>query len=203
MHRLRAQLARFEDAFPGFRTEIVEGSVVARPVRPCDGRTVRLLWAILEPQLPEGWEVVSGVLFPFDDAHELCPDLAVLPAEAVAENRVAYRADLIELVIEVVSPESARGDYEVKDRQYASRGIPDYLVFDPRQGHVVTLRDPGPGGYRGRDVLPYGGEVTVEAGIGRLTVATSCLPLSPQSPGGGRRTPLPPPPGGPGGGPAS
>lgn len=134
MHRLRAQLARFEDAFPGFRTEIVEGSVVARPVRPCDG---------------------------------------------------------------------VRGDYEVKDRQYAARGIPNYLIFDPRRGHVVSLRNPGPGGYRRRDVFPYGGEVTVEARIGRLTVGTSCLPLSPESPGGGRRTPLPPPPGGPGGGPAS
>ncbi|CAL9302275.1 MULTISPECIES: hypothetical protein [Streptomyces] len=41
MHRLRAQLARFE-------------------------------------------EVVSDVLFPFDGAHELCPDLAVIPAEAGA-----------------------------------------------------------------------------------------------------------------------
>jgi hypothetical protein len=203
MHRLRAQLARFADAFPGFRTEIVEGSVVARPVRPSDGETVRRLWAIVEPRLPEGWEVVSDVLFPFDDTHELCPDLAVIPAEAVDENRLAYPAGLIEFVVEVVSPESARSDYEVKDQQYASRGIPNYLIFDPQQGHVVTLWNPGPGGYRGRDVVPYGGEVTVDARIGRLTVETSRLPLRPESPCGGRRTPPPPPPADPAGGPAS
>lgn len=203
MDRLRAQLARFEDAFPGFRTEIVEGSVVARPVRPFDGATVQRLWAIVEPQLPPGWDVVGDVLFPFDDTHEFCPDLAVIPAEAVAENRIAYPADLIELVVEVVSPESVRSDYEVKDRRYASRGIPNYLIFDPQQGHVVTLWNPGPGGYRRRDVLPYGGEVTVEARIGRLTVETSRLPLILESPGGGTRTPPPLPPGGPAGGPAS
>ncbi|GAP53093.1 hypothetical protein [Streptomyces azureus] len=51
MDRLRAQLTRFEDAFPGFRTEIVEGSVVASPVRPFDGETVQRLWTIVEPAI--------------------------------------------------------------------------------------------------------------------------------------------------------
>jgi hypothetical protein len=183
MDRLRAQLARFEDAFPGFRTEIVEGSVVASPVRPFDGETVQRLWASVEPQLPPGWDVVSNVLFPFDDAHEFCPDLAVIPAEAAAENRSAYPADLIELVAEVVSPESVRNDYEVKNKQYAFGGIPNYLIFDPRKGHVVTLWNPGSDGYRGRDTLPYGGNVTVETKIGRITVDTSRLPVEPESPG--------------------
>ncbi|GGW92407.1 Uma2 family endonuclease [Streptomyces lomondensis] len=184
MDRLRAQLARFEDAFPGFHVEIVEGSVVASPVRPFDGETVQRLWAVVEPQLPPGWDVVSGVVFPFDDAHEFCPDLAVVPADAVAENRIAYPADLIELVVEVVSPESVRNDYEVKNKQYASRGIPNYLIFDPQKGHVITLWNPGPDGYRGRDMLPYGGRVTVETRIGRLTVETSRLPVGPGSGGG-------------------
>ncbi|MFI7019224.1 Uma2 family endonuclease [Streptomyces sp. NPDC050164] len=120
MDRLRAQLARFEDAFPGFRTEIVEGSVVASPVRPSDGETVQRLCAIVERQLPPGWDVVSDVLFPFDDAYEFCPDLAVIPAGAVAENRSAYPADLIELVAEVVSPESVRRDYSPSTPRSAS-----------------------------------------------------------------------------------
>ena len=51
MDRLHAQLSRFEDAFPGFLTEIVEGSVVATPVTPHHGRTIQQLWATAEGQL--------------------------------------------------------------------------------------------------------------------------------------------------------
>jgi Uma2 family endonuclease len=181
MDRLRVQLARFEDAFPGFHTEIVEGCVVASPVRPFDGETVQRLWTIVEPQLPPGWDVVSHVLFPFDDAHEFCPDLAVIPAEAEAGNRSAYPADLIELVAEVVSPESVRRDYELKPRWYASRGIANYLVLDPLKGHVVTMWNPGPDGYRGRDTISYGPELAIDSSLGKLSIPTARLPVDPKA----------------------
>ncbi|MFD9083830.1 PDDEXK family nuclease [Streptomyces erythrochromogenes] len=82
----------------------------------------------------------------------------------------------------VVSPSSVRNDYEaheVKDRAYARRGIPHYLILDPYKAHRVTLGNPGPGGYRGRDTIPYGGEVKVETGIGKLVIDTSGLPVDP------------------------
>ncbi|MFF5481456.1 Uma2 family endonuclease [Streptomyces sp. NPDC012935] len=114
MNSLHAQLARLEDAFPGFRTEIVEGNVVAYPVRPFDGGTVRAIWAAVEPQVAPDWALVSDVVFPFDEGNEFCPDLAAIPAAAAARNRSAYSPDLIEFVAEVVSPESSRRDYELK-----------------------------------------------------------------------------------------
>ncbi|RKT05235.1 hypothetical protein BX286_3227 [Streptomyces sp. 3211.6] len=43
----------------------------------------------------------------------------------------------------------------------------------------TTLWNPGPDGYRGRDVIPYGGTVVVESGVGKLTVDTSGLPVDP------------------------
>lgn len=179
--RLHSQLSKLEDMFPGYLTEIVEGSIVMNPVRPYDGKTIQRVWAMVEGQLPPGWAVVSDVAFPFDDANEFCPDLAVIPAEAEAENRSAYAADLIEFVAEVVSPESIRRDYELKPRWYASRGIANYLVFDPLQGHVTTMWNPGPEGYRGRDTVPYGPELLVHSPLGKLTIHTERLPLDPKA----------------------
>jgi Uma2 family endonuclease len=182
MDRLHSQLSKLEDMFPGYVTEIVEGSIVMNPVRPFHGRSIQRLWAIVEEQLPPGWVVVSDVAFPFDDAHEFCPDIAVIPAEAEAENSSSYAPDLIEFVAEVVSPESVRRDYEVKPRWYASRGIANYLVLDPLKGHVVTMWNPSSDGYLGRDTIRYGPELTVNSPLGKITVPTSRLPVDPKAP---------------------
>ncbi|MFG2882097.1 Uma2 family endonuclease [Streptomyces sp. NPDC048297] len=180
--RLHSQLSKLEDMFPGYVTEIVEGSIVMNPVRPFHGRTIQSFWGIVEPQLPTGWVVVTDVAFPFDDAHEFCPDLAVIPAEAEAENHSSYAPDLIEFVAEVVSPESIRRDYELKPRWYASRGIANYLVLDPLQGHVVTMWNPSPDGYLGRDTVRYGPELTVHSPLGKLVIPTGTLPVDPKAP---------------------
>lgn len=68
----------------------------------------------------------------------------------------------------------------MKNKQYAARGIPNYLIFDLQKGHLVTLWNLGSDGYLERDTLPYGGKVTVETKIGRLTV-TSRLPVDPDA----------------------
>ncbi|SHI08015.1 Uma2 family endonuclease [Streptomyces sp. 3214.6] len=183
LDRLHSQLSKLEDMFPGYLTEIVEGSIVMNPVRPVHGKTIQRVWTIVEGQLPPGWALVSDVAFPFDDDNEFCPDLAVIPADAEAENRSEYSPDLIEFVAEVVSPSSIRRDYEVKPRWYASRGIANYLVLDPLEGHVVTMWNPGPDGYLGRDTLPYGRELTVDSSLGKLMIPTKALPVAPNTVG--------------------
>ncbi|MFE1577367.1 Uma2 family endonuclease [Streptomyces fradiae] len=180
---LHSQLSRFEDMFPGYRTEIVEGNIMMSPVRAFHAKTVRLLWNLLEPQVAPRWQCVSDVAFPFSSDFEFCPDLAVIPAEEEARNLSAYSPDLIELAVEVVSPSSVRNDYEVKDRQYAARGIANYLILDPCKGHLATRWNPGPEGYRGRDLFPYGGKVVVDTAIGSLGIDTSGLPVDPGAPG--------------------
>ncbi|MFZ3472098.1 Uma2 family endonuclease [Streptomyces sp. 4.24] len=177
--RLPSQLSRFEDAFPGHRTELVGGAILATPLRPTDNATVWALWTALEAQLSDEWGFLSDVAVPFDGDNEFCPDLAVVPAAEADKNLSAYPPDLIELAIEVVSPSSVRNDYEVKDRAYARRGIPHYLIFDPYKAQCTTLWNPGPDGYRGRDVIPYGETVTVETGIGKVIVDTAELPVDP------------------------
>ncbi|MEV5339384.1 Uma2 family endonuclease [Streptomyces sp. NPDC052676] len=181
MDRQRARLARFQDAFPGYRTEIVEGNVVACPLQPAHACTVYEVWRRLEPQLGPEWALISDVAIPFAEGFEFCPDLAVIPAAEQKRNLLCYPPDLVELAIEVVSPGSVRHDYEVKDRCYAGRGIPNYLILDPLQGHVTTMWNPGAEGYRGRDVVPYGPEVAVESSVGRLTIRTDGLPVDPKA----------------------
>lgn len=64
--RLHSQLSRFEDMFPGYRTEIVEGAIVMSPVKPHHAKTIRAVWNALESQLPEAWDFISDVAVPFD-----------------------------------------------------------------------------------------------------------------------------------------
>ncbi|MFE3496907.1 Uma2 family endonuclease [Streptomyces sp. NPDC059175] len=177
--RLHSQLSRLEDMFPGYRTEIVEGAIVMSPVKPHHNQTIWKLWSALEGQLSDAWGFISDVSVPFDEENEFCPDLAVIPKAESAKNLGAYPPDLIELAIEVVSPGSVRNDYEIKDRAYARRGIPNYLIFDPYKAHCVTLWNPGPDGYLGRDTLTYGKTVVVETGIGKLSLDTAELPVDP------------------------
>ncbi|MEV6942286.1 Uma2 family endonuclease [Streptomyces sp. NPDC051172] len=179
--RLHSQLARYEDMFRGYRMEIVEGNIVMSPLRPFHNETIVRLWMQLEVQLGGEWAFISDVAIPFSDEFEFCPDLAVIPSAEKNRNLTAYSPDLIELAIEVVSPSSVRNDYEVKNKQYAARGIPNYLIFDPRDGHLVTFWNPGPDGYQGRDTFPYGGQATVETKIGRLIIDTAPLPVDPEA----------------------
>ncbi|MGW7359751.1 Uma2 family endonuclease [Streptomyces sp. NPDC054802] len=177
--RLHSQLSRFEDMFPGYRVEIVEGNIVMSPLRPFHNQTIMLLWMQLEPQLGPQWGLMSDVAVPFSGDFEFCPDLAVIPAAERDRNLSSYPADLLELVIEVVSPSSVRNDYEVKDRQYGARGIANYLTFDPRKGEMVARWNPGPSGYRGRDTHPYEDVIVVETALGKLSIDTGKLPVDP------------------------
>ncbi|WP_232839292.1 hypothetical protein [Streptomyces triticisoli] len=44
----------------------------------------------------------------------------------------------------------------------------------------MTLWNPGPDGYRGRDTVPYGPELTVDSPLGKLTIPTDRLPVDPK-----------------------
>ena len=45
-----------------------------------------------------------------------------------------------DLAIEVVSPDDRRRDLEIKRREYARAGIPEYWIVDPQQKTVTVLR---------------------------------------------------------------
>ncbi|MEU6058509.1 Uma2 family endonuclease [Streptomyces sp. NPDC047097] len=179
--RLHSQLSRFEDMFPGYRTEIVEGNIMMSPVKPYRQETIWEIRDALKPQLSRDWAFISDVVVPFDGDNEYCPDMAVIPKAEQAKNLSAYPPELIRLAMEVVSPSSVRHDYEVKDEAYARRGIPHYVIFDPYRGQCRVHWNPGPEGYRGRDTVPYGKTVTIDGELGRLVVDTTDFPIDPNA----------------------
>ncbi|MBW1602695.1 Uma2 family endonuclease [Streptomyces sp. JJ66] len=179
LDRLHSQLSRLEDQFPGYTTEIVEGNIVMSPVRPYHLETIVALWTGLRAQLAEEWALIGDVSVPISEEFEFCPDLAVIPAVEKDKNLTQYAPSLVELAVEVVSPTSVRNDYVVKDEQYAKAGIPVYVIFDPYQAQCVTMWNPGPDGYRGRDTFPYGETVSVKTPLGELSFDTAELPVDP------------------------
>lgn len=66
------------------------------------------------------------------------PDVVFMLAEHNERrgNRYWRGADL---VIEVVSPDDRRRDYEVKRREYAQANIPEYWIVDQQEAVIVVL----------------------------------------------------------------
>ncbi|MFI8854914.1 Uma2 family endonuclease [Streptomyces sp. NPDC053499] len=153
------------------------GNIVLVPLQPFHRATI---WSVengLVAWLGPEWSCMSDITFPFTDADELCPDIAVVPRAEADRNLSAYSPDLIELAVEVVSPSSVRHDYVVKDKLYAQRGIAHYLIFDPYRAECTMMWHPGPDGYRGRDVIPYGKPVELAMEIGEVRIETDELPV--------------------------
>ncbi len=74
------------------------------------------------------------------------PDLIVL-SERLADRMRGAKRSLItldmpapDLVVEVVSPNQAKRDYEDKRSEYCNRGIPEYWIVDPVLQKVTVLQ---------------------------------------------------------------
>lgn len=66
------------------------------------------------------------------------PDLAFLSRKQLAGSSDLC-ADGAELVMEIVSPSDPRRDLEIKRREYAQAGIPEYWIVDPRTRTITVL----------------------------------------------------------------
>ena len=141
-------------------TELIDGALVfmMSPQRSWHGRFLTALTVTLMAQAPEGLEVEREMTIRLDARNRPEPDLLVttLPYE---RDRTWYAPEDVQLVVEVVSPESAHRDRTVKLRKYAEAGIPHYWCIEEEDGapvvHVYELDVPtgayAPAGiFRGR-----------------------------------------------------
>ena len=80
-----------------------------------------------------------------DERNRPEPDLLVTTADH-DEDRTWFTPDEVQLVVEVVSPESAHRDRTVKLRKYAEAGIPHHWRVEVGNGapvvHVYELDEP-------------------------------------------------------------
>ncbi len=89
------------------------------------------------------------------------PDIVVMLA-AHADRRHEQYWDTPDLVMEVVSPEYRRLDLEIKRREYARAGIPEYWIVDPETAQITVL-------------TLHAEHYKVQGAFGRSEVATSVL----------------------------
>ena len=132
-----AALAAFPD--DGNRYEVVHGELLVSPV--ASNRHQALQMGLIEALLPYLQQAGTAVLRAAPLACEagpdtrVEPDLVVLP-RALAAQVATYRVDQLLLVIEILSPSTARADRFTKRRLYQESGVPACWIVDPDAGCV-------------------------------------------------------------------
>ncbi len=96
------------------------------------------------------------------------PDLMVFPEETLDSEGRAVLPHQVLLVMEVVSKSNPSNDYEDKVSDYATMGIPHYLLVDPRDGTGIVHSTPH---YASREKFAFGDTITV----GPWSIDTSVL----------------------------
>jgi Uma2 family endonuclease len=76
------------------------------------------------------------------EASEPQPDLVVLPRDSAPAAGRLLPAELVTMLVEVVSRTSKLRDYVTKRSIYAAGGVPTYLIIDPLVAKCVVLTEP-------------------------------------------------------------
>ncbi len=153
--------------------ELVDGIPTVAPAQTYGNREAAFLLAkALWPPLHHDYAVVTdaGVHVGIRDGQHTVrqPDVVV---RCRSGGRTSHRApaEEIALVAEVVSPSSIERDWITKRHEYATAGIPCYVVVDLENERLSLLTDPVDGDYRqvsgGRSVQVPVGDHSIGIGI--------------------------------------
>ncbi|MER7657069.1 Uma2 family endonuclease [Streptomyces albidoflavus] len=145
----------------GYKAELLRGDIVmmAGP----DLVHNRIVTAI-QDQIPyRRWERLQtqdiGLL---KENSEPQPDLVVLERDKGPDHGRLLPAELVTLLVEVVSRSSVDRDYGDKRSIYAAGGVPGYLIVDPMAAQCVLLTEP----YGEGEQADYGVEQAFSFGLG-------------------------------------
>jgi hypothetical protein len=123
LNATRQQFSAFEVRFPGVVASMSGGSDCKIIVEELDSER-HPDWAVYKSQMPD-----------------------------VADDEELWSAWVPDLVIEVVSPESADRDYNQKPEEYLRFGIPEYWIIDETPQEMLVLQRSA-GRYRRRQIKP-------------------------------------------------
>jgi Uma2 family endonuclease len=120
-------------------TELIDGALVfmMSPQRWWHGHLITMLTVALMQQVPETLAVGREMTIRLDARNRPEPDLLVTTAGFDAD-RTWFAPEEVQLVVEVVSPESAHRDRTVKLHKYAEAGIPHYWCIEEEDGRPVV-----------------------------------------------------------------
>jgi Uma2 family endonuclease len=151
----------------GQRRELMGDTLVMSPHRGTKHqRASSLLWHRLDAAIAAAaapFEVLEAVNVVLPDALFI-PDIAVVDAAAAAENPVAFDADAVHLVVEIVSPSSMgrRTDRLIKPPYYAEGGIEHLWRLELEPAPVLVVAGLEAGRYVDRLVARAGSRTLVE-----------------------------------------
>jgi Uma2 family endonuclease len=113
----------------GHRYELLDGTLIVSPAPgPAHQRAVAVLMALLEPACPPELVVFPNVRV------QVAANSALEPDAVVARPADVSGARLVQpplLVVEIVSPDSALRDLNLKKAAYERFGVPSCWVIDP------------------------------------------------------------------------
>lgn len=138
-HFTAADLAAMPD--DGLRYEVVRGELLVSP-SPNGWHQVMVsrLFAALLPHLQAGGLadqlITAPADVPFAADTVLQPDLFVAEMSGVLKSGQWIDLTTLFLVIEVLSPSTARADRSLKRPEYQAHGVPQYWIVDGDQRHV-------------------------------------------------------------------
>jgi Uma2 family endonuclease len=149
----------------GLRYELLDGTLIVSPAPvPRHQRALLRLAILLTDSCPADHEVfVAPLDWQPDRRTSLEPDLLIVRKDRIGEKNITQTPAI---VIEVLSPGTARIDKMLKFSRYQEGGIEQYWIMDPRVPsiEVYQLAD---GAYQllaqgsGTDAVPVAGPLTV------------------------------------------
>ncbi|WP_082860185.1 Uma2 family endonuclease [Alloactinosynnema sp. L-07] len=112
-----------------------------RPIREYDPPmhmcALGRLFAQIDAQLSPAWQVFPKIGVITDGATVRTPDLVIVAAD-IDREAPSVEAARVALAIEIISPESASVDTDVKPYEYADARIPYFWLVDPVPPVTVT-----------------------------------------------------------------
>ncbi|MDX3642632.1 Uma2 family endonuclease [Streptomyces sp. MB09-02B] len=169
---LIAEANQVMDRLPGYRVEIIGGTIVVTP--PANFAHARALSRLRSPFIAAGLgdgdsEVTEGVglWLPGGAEDYAIPDLVVVDADIedhLVENN-CYDPIAFRLVLEVTSS-NYQNDLRAKVTAYAQAKIPVYVIVNRQHQRLHVLTDPAGDTYASHRVHAPGETVTLPESIG-------------------------------------
>ncbi|MEV6053895.1 Uma2 family endonuclease [Streptomyces sp. NPDC052107] len=151
---------------PGFKAEVIRGSIVLSPwSRGYYARVMRLVCTQLERHLPEGHVIGTGpflYVFPGDE-RAYGPDIHAAPEQVFETDSNRLDGEALSLVAELTSSSTRDDDLTDKVTVYGRAGIPVYLILDMQEKRATAFWDPSPKGYESRETRPFGEKLHIPA----------------------------------------
>jgi Uma2 family endonuclease len=143
------------------RLRLTEHGLTLVPVSGAHKTTQNEIENQIRAKLP-GWKDIGEFqVLPEREGYMPEPDVAAIRLEDYSSRASRYSEDRLPFVVEIVSRESRKRDYETKPTHYALRGIHAYLVVDVQKSTWTLYQDPEDGAYQRIEEGEFGKEIVI------------------------------------------